>query len=85
MSGIIVWGSNVAYYIALASSMNMILMLIGLVLLVIGLAIPAKAILVGGQEPYSGSNSPGKVNVRTADTMLKLSSLLTLRPGNKEI
>jgi len=50
MSGIIVWGSNVAYYIALASSMNMILMLIGLVLLVIGLAIPAKAILVGDKS-----------------------------------
>jgi len=45
--GIIVWGSNVAYYIALASSMSMVLMLIGLVLLVIGLAIPAKAILGG--------------------------------------
>ena len=43
--GIIVWGSNVAYYIALASSTNMVIMLIGLVLLVIGLVIPAKAIL----------------------------------------
>jgi len=45
VSGIIVWGSNVAYYTALASLMSMVLMLIGLVLLVIGLAIPAKAIL----------------------------------------
>ena len=43
--GIIVWGSNLAYYIALASLMNTIIMLIGLVLLVIGLVIPAKAIL----------------------------------------
>ena len=47
VSGIIVWGSNVAYYITLASSMNTVLMLIGLVLLVIGLVIPAKAILGG--------------------------------------
>ena len=47
MSGIIVWGSNVAYYITLGSSMNTVIMLIGLVLLVIGLAIPAKAILGG--------------------------------------
>ena len=47
MSGIIVWGSNVAYYITLASSMHMVLMLIGLVLLVIGLVIPARAILAG--------------------------------------
>ena len=45
VSGIIVWGSNVAYCTALASLMSMVLMLIGLVLLVIGLAIPAKAIL----------------------------------------
>ena len=45
VSGIIVWGSHVTYYIALASSMHTILMLIGLVLLVIGLVIPAKAIL----------------------------------------
>ena len=45
--GIIVWGSNVAYYIALASLMSTVLMLIGLVLLVIGLVIPAKAILGG--------------------------------------
>ncbi|GAJ19434.1 unnamed protein product, partial [marine sediment metagenome] len=41
----IVWGSNVAYYITLASSINMVLMIIGLVFLVIGLVIPAKAIL----------------------------------------
>jgi len=47
VSGIIVWGSHVAYYITLASSIDMVLMLIGLVLLVIGLAIPAKAILGG--------------------------------------
>ena len=47
VSGIIVWGSHVAYYTALASSTNMVLMLIGLVLLVIGLVIPAKAILGG--------------------------------------
>jgi len=47
VSGIIVWGSHVAYYITLASSMNTVLMLIGLVLLVIGLVIPAKAILAG--------------------------------------
>jgi len=85
MSGIIVGGSNVAYYIALASSMNTVLMLIGLVLLVIGLVIPAKAILVGGQQPYSGSDSPGKVTVRTADTAPKPLLLLTLRSGNKEI
>ena len=45
VSGIIVWGSNLAYYIALASLMNTIIMLIGLVLLVIGLVIPAKVIL----------------------------------------
>ncbi len=45
--GIIVWGSNVAYATALASSTNMVLMLIGLALLVIGLVIPAKAILGG--------------------------------------
>jgi len=45
VSGIVVWGSNVAYYIALGSSMNTVMMLIGLVLLVIGLAIPAGAIL----------------------------------------
>ena len=45
VSGIIVWGSNVAYSIALASSINIVLVLIGLVLLVIGLVIPAKAIL----------------------------------------
>ena len=43
--GIIVWGSNVAYYVALASVMNTVIALIGLVLLVIGLVIPAKAIL----------------------------------------
>jgi len=47
VSGIIVWGSHVAYYTALASLMSMVLMLIGLVLLVIGLVIPAKAILGG--------------------------------------
>ena len=47
VSGIIVWGSNVAFYIALASSIDIVLMLIGLVLLVIGLVIPAKAILGG--------------------------------------
>jgi len=45
VSGIIVWGSNLAYYIALASLMNTIIMLIGLVLLVIGPVIPARAIL----------------------------------------
>lgn len=55
--GIIVWGSNVAYYITRASLMNMVLMLIGLVLLVIGLVIPAKAIL-GGEE------CPAKINPR---------------------
>jgi len=47
VSGIIVWGSNVAYYITLASLMTTVIMLIGLMLLVIGLAIPAKAILGG--------------------------------------
>jgi len=47
VSGAIVWGSNVAYYTALASLMNMVLMLIGLVLLVVGLVIPARAILGG--------------------------------------
>ena len=47
VSGIIVWGSNVAYYITLASLTTTVIMLIGLVLLVIGLAIPAKAILGG--------------------------------------
>jgi len=45
--GIIVWGSNVAYATALASLMSTVLMLIGLLLLVIGLVIPAKAILGG--------------------------------------
>jgi len=45
--GIIVWGSNVAYYVALASVMNTVIALIGLVLLVIGLVIPARAILGG--------------------------------------
>ncbi len=45
VAGIIVWGSNVAYYVALASVMNTVIALIGLVLLIIGLAIPAKAIL----------------------------------------
>ena len=45
VAGIIVWGSNMAYYITLASSIDIVLMLIGLVLLVIGLAIPARAIL----------------------------------------
>jgi len=53
--GIIVWGSNVAYYIALASLMSTVLMLIGLVLLVIGLVIPAKAIL--GSEAAKKSES----------------------------
>ncbi|TKJ46874.1 hypothetical protein CEE34_06585 [Candidatus Aerophobetes bacterium Ae_b3a] len=45
--GIIVWGSNVAYYITLVSLMRTVLMLIGLLLLVIELVIPAKAILSG--------------------------------------
>ncbi len=45
--GSIVWGSNVAYATVLAASTNMVLMLIGLVLLVIGLVIPARAILGG--------------------------------------
>ena len=47
VSGIIVWGSNVAYYITLASLMTTVIMLIGLMLLVIGLVIPARAILGG--------------------------------------
>ena len=45
VSGIIVWGSNLAYYITLASSINIVIMSIGLVLLIIGLVIPAGAIL----------------------------------------
>lgn len=47
VSGVIVWGSNLAYDITIASASGLVLMTIGLILLVIGLVVPARTILGG--------------------------------------
>jgi len=45
VTGIIGWGSSLTYYIAVGDLMGLVVVYIGIVLFVIGIALPAKAIL----------------------------------------
>jgi len=45
VTGIIGWGSSLTYYIAVGNLMGLVMVYVGIVLFVIGIALPAKAIL----------------------------------------
>ena len=45
ITGIIGWGSSLTYYLAIGCLMGLVMVYVGIVLFVIGIALPAKAIL----------------------------------------
>jgi len=47
VTGIIAWGSALSYYIAIGRLMRILIHVVGIVLFVIAIALPGKAILSG--------------------------------------